>query len=88
MERLPVSAMSLGTPVMTSKSASLAEIAGDAAPPVDPLDIRGMTKTVQVIDSDSDLRADLGRRGTERAKLFSPAVYRKPIGALHRSMLD
>src|SRR5215831_3605268 len=85
---LPVlEAMSLGTPVMTSTAASLTEVAGDAALLVDPLDIRAMTKVIQKIDADSDLRADLGQRGTERAKLFSPAAYRLRIGNLYRSVL-
>jgi glycosyltransferase involved in cell wall biosynthesis len=85
---LPVlEAMTLGTPVMTSRAGSLAEVCGDAAVLVDPLDIRAMTKAIQMIDADSDLRADLERRGAERAKLFSPAAYRKRIGALYRSVL-
>jgi glycosyltransferase involved in cell wall biosynthesis len=85
---LPVlEAMSLGTPVMTSSVASLVEVAGDAALLVDPLDIRAMTKTIQKIDADSDLRADLGQRGAERAKLFSHEVYSQRIGALYRSVL-
>jgi glycosyltransferase involved in cell wall biosynthesis len=85
---LPVlEAMSLGTPVMTSKAASLPEVAGDAALLVDPLDIRDMTKTIRMIDADSDLRADLGRRGAEQAKLFSPAAYKQRVGALYRSVL-
>jgi glycosyltransferase involved in cell wall biosynthesis len=86
---LPVlEAMSLGTPVMTSTAASLTEVAGDAALLVDPLDIRAMTKAIQKIDADSDLRADLRRRGAKRAKLFSPDVYRQRIGALYRSVLE
>jgi glycosyltransferase involved in cell wall biosynthesis len=85
---LPVlEAMSLGTPVMTSKAASLTEVAGDAALLVDPLDIRAMTKAIQKIDADGDLRADLGQRGVERAKLFSPEAYKQRIGALYRSVL-
>jgi glycosyltransferase involved in cell wall biosynthesis len=72
---------------MTSNAASLAEIAGDAALLVDPLDIRGMTKTIEVIDADSDLRAVLAWQAAERAKLFSAAAYRKRIGALYRSVL-
>jgi glycosyltransferase involved in cell wall biosynthesis len=85
---LPVlETMSLGTPVMTSNAASLAEIAGDAALLVNPLDIHVMTKAVQTLDADADLRAELGRRGTERAKLFSPEVYRGRIDALYRSVL-
>ena len=61
---LPVlEAMGLGTPVMTSTTASLSEVAGDAALLVDPLDIGAMTKAIQKIDADSDLRAELGQRG-------------------------
>jgi glycosyltransferase involved in cell wall biosynthesis len=42
---LPVlEAMSLGTPVMTSTTASLSEVEGDAALLVDPLHIGAMTK--------------------------------------------
>jgi glycosyltransferase involved in cell wall biosynthesis len=85
---LPVlEAMSLGTPVMTSTAAALAEVAGDAALLVDPLDIRAMTNAIQKIDADSDLRAELGQRGAERAKLFSPEVYQQRIGTLYRSVL-
>jgi glycosyltransferase involved in cell wall biosynthesis len=85
---LPVlEAMNLGTPVMTSKTASLIEVAGDAALLVDPLDIRAMTKAIRKIDADSDLRADLGRRGAERAKLFSAEAYRQRIAAVYRSVL-
>ena len=57
-------AMSLGTGVMTSNTAALNEVAGDAALLVDPLDIRAMTKATQKIDADGDLRADLGQRGS------------------------
>jgi glycosyltransferase involved in cell wall biosynthesis len=85
---LPVlEAMSFGTPVMTSTAGSLMEVAGDAALLVDPLDLLAMTKVIEQIDADSDLRADLGRRGAERAKLFSPNVYRERIGSLYRSVL-
>jgi glycosyltransferase involved in cell wall biosynthesis len=85
---LPVlEAMSLGTAVMTSKAASLAEVAGDAALLVDPLDIHAMTKAIQKIDADDDLRADLGHRGVQRAKQFSPEAYKRRIGALYRSVL-
>jgi glycosyltransferase involved in cell wall biosynthesis len=85
---LPVlEAMSLGTPVMTSTAASLMEIAGDAALLVDPLDIPAMAKVIQQIDADNDLRVDLGRRGTERAKLFSHEAYSQRVGALYRSVL-
>jgi glycosyltransferase involved in cell wall biosynthesis len=85
---LPVlESMSLGTPVMTSTAASLTEIAGEAALLVDPLDIRAMTRAIQTIDADQDLRADLGQRGVKRAKLFSQEAYRQRIGAVYGAVL-
>jgi glycosyltransferase involved in cell wall biosynthesis len=85
---LPVlEAMSLGTPVMTSKTASLAEVAGDAALFVDPLDIQAITATIRTLDADGDLHAELAKRGVERAAFFSPEAYKRRIGALYRSII-
>jgi hypothetical protein len=60
---------------------------GDAALLVDPLDFGAMTKAIQKVDAESDLRAELGQRGAERAKLFSPDVYQQRVGILYRSVL-
>jgi glycosyltransferase involved in cell wall biosynthesis len=85
---LPVlEAMTLGTPVMASNAASLPEIAGDAAILVDALDIAAITKAIQTLDSDDDLRLDLQRRGLKQAKKFSPEKYQERIGALYRNVL-
>ncbi len=85
---LPVlEAMSVGTPVMTSNVASLPEIAGDAALLVDPLDIDEIAHGIRVLDGDSDLRAELRRRGLQRAALFSPEAYQQRIAALYRSVI-
>jgi glycosyltransferase involved in cell wall biosynthesis len=85
---LPVlEAMSVGTPVMTSNAASLPEIAGDAALLVDPLDTGDIARGVRMLDSDGDLRAELKRRGLQRAALFSPEAYRQRIAALYRSVI-
>ena len=67
---------------MTSKAASLPEITGDAALLVDPLDVRGMTKAIRIIDADSDLRVDLGRQGLERAKAVFASTVATCGGAL------
>ena len=50
-------AMLLGTPVLTSTSSSLPEVAGDAALLVDPFDVGGLTRAIRTLDSDADLRA-------------------------------
>ncbi|HEX2151940.1 MAG TPA: glycosyltransferase family 1 protein, partial [Stellaceae bacterium] len=60
---LPVlEAMQLGTPVVTSRSSSLPEIAGDAALYVDPYDTYQIAQAIRTISADKELRAELSRR--------------------------
>lgn len=69
---LPVlESMSVGTPVLTSKTSSLPEVCGDAAlycRPNDGDDIAGVLGNAL---RNRELRELLARRGTERAKIFS-----------------
>ena len=84
---LPVlEAMSLGTPVLTSNTASLPEVAGDAAVLVDPYDTRGMAEAIQAIDAHDSLRAELAARGLRRAALFSPEAYRARLAELYTKL--
>jgi glycosyltransferase involved in cell wall biosynthesis len=86
---LPVlEAMLLGAPVMTSKVASLPEVAGDAALFVDPLNIGDMARAIRMLDSDDDLRQELRRRGPIRAELFSPVQYRERLNDLYRRLMN
>ncbi|WP_322822496.1 glycosyltransferase family 1 protein [Chloroflexus sp.] len=66
-----VEAMACGTPVITSTSSSLPEIAGDAALLVDPLDTNAIAAAIMRLSDDDDLRATLRRRGLARARLFN-----------------
>lgn len=85
---LPVlEAMLLGTPVLTSNVSSLQEIAKDAAVLVDPYDLEAITRGLRQLDSDADLRAELIRRGRERAKAFSVERYAERIDALYKSLI-
>ncbi len=85
---LPVlEAMQLGTPVICSDSASLPEVAGDAALMVDPYDTQAISAAIRRIDADADLRAELSRKGREQARLFSPESYRQRLDTLYRSIL-
>lgn len=69
---LPVlEAMACGTPVVTSNVSSLPEVAGDAAIFVDPYDVNAIADAMRRILGDSDLAADLRRRGLVRAQAFS-----------------
>jgi glycosyltransferase involved in cell wall biosynthesis len=73
---LPVlEAMHLGTPVMTSNTASLPEVAGDAAIQVDPYDTRMMAEAIAALDTNAELRAELSARGPRQAALFDNAAY-------------
>ena len=84
---LPVlEAMHLGTPVMTSNTASLPEIAGDAALLVDPYDTRAMTDAIQALDRQPELRAELAARGPKRAALFDNAAYERRLVELYAKL--
>jgi glycosyltransferase involved in cell wall biosynthesis len=66
-----VEAMACGTPVLTSNISATAEIAGDAALLVDPLDDDAIYSGLRSLLADADLRADLTQRGLARAAGFS-----------------
>lgn len=74
---LPVAeAMASGCPVLTSDRSSLVEVAGDAGLLVDPQSVEAIADGLRRLWCDDSLRADLGRRGRERA-----AGYTWPIAA-------
>ena len=84
---LPVfEAMQLGTPVVTSSTSSLPEIAGDAALYVDPYDTYQIAQAIKTISADEGLRAELSRRGLVQAELFSMARYRERVAALYERL--
>ncbi len=81
---LPVlEAMLLGTPVVTSRTSSLPEIAGDAALYVNPYDIDSIAEAIKTITADEGLRIELSRRGRVQAGLFSVARYRERVASLY-----
>ena len=69
---LPVlEAMASGCPVLTSNCSSLAEVAGESAVLVDPLDTAAIAAGMQRLLADSALRQRLSRRGRQRAAAFT-----------------
>lgn len=73
---LPVlEAMQLGTPVLTSRTSSLPEVAGDAALLVDPYDVRAIAAGMRALDTDDALRARLARAGPVQAERFAGSRY-------------
>lgn len=85
---LPVlEAMTMGTPVVTSNTASIPEIAGDACLCVDPYSVDAIRDAIIAVCQDDDLRAAMSKKGPERAKLFSPEIYRERISELYKAYL-
>jgi len=64
-------AMSCGTPVITSKTASMPEVAGDAAILVDPNDVSSIAEAMQRLLSDHALKETLVAKGFKRLASFS-----------------
>jgi glycosyltransferase involved in cell wall biosynthesis len=64
-------AMGCGTPAVIADRASLPEIAGDAALQVDPDDHEALAAAIGRVLDDSGLRAELVRRGLDRARAFT-----------------
>jgi glycosyltransferase involved in cell wall biosynthesis len=85
---LPVlEAMQLGTPVLTSTTSSLPEVAGDAALLVDPYDPGAMSEALRQLDGDDALRARLSGLGLQQARRFAPAEYSARLAGLYRTVL-
>jgi glycosyltransferase involved in cell wall biosynthesis len=76
-------AMLLGTPVVTSNTASMPEVVGDAALTVDPYDVSALVQAIQAVDRDPELRARLAAAGPRRAAQFSPERYAERLATLY-----
>src|SRR5262249_9368916 len=66
-----VEAMACGTPVLTSSTSALQEIAGGYAYLVDPMDIDAITAGIVVLVSDPKVREDFRDLGRKRALDFN-----------------
>ena len=64
-------AMACGTPVITSSTASMPEVGGDAAFFTDPFSIDDIAEKILLLANDQQLRKDLVAKGLERVKGFS-----------------
>lgn len=67
----PLEAMACGIPVLASNAASLPEVTGDCAVICDAYSEESIADGLDRLYSSSELRADLSRRGLERAKSFT-----------------
>ncbi len=66
-----VEAMACRTPIATSNTTSLPEIAGDAAIFFDPLDVEDMARAIAAVAQHDNIRKMLIKRGETRIRLFT-----------------
>jgi glycosyltransferase involved in cell wall biosynthesis len=64
-------AMACGTPVIASNQGSLPEVVGEAGLLVEPNDVEQIAAAAERLLTDAELRADLRKRGLERARTFT-----------------
>ncbi|MDR3527567.1 MAG: glycosyltransferase family 1 protein [Rhizomicrobium sp.] len=81
-----VEAMACGAPVMTTRLASLPEIAGDAAIYVDAEDPQSLADQLICMAKSADFRSEYSGRGIERVKLFSWPEAAKRMDAILTSL--
>ena len=81
-------AMSLGTPVLASNTASMPEVVGEAALKVDPYDTRALVEGIRALDTDADLRGRLAEAGPIQAEQFSPERYQARLSKLYSKVKE
>ncbi len=64
-------AMACGCPVITSNTSSLPEVVGKAGIMVDPYNTDSLAQAMRQVLTDSELRANMIRKGLEQSKRFS-----------------
>ena len=86
---LPVlEAMQCGTPVIATTSASVPEVAGDAALLVDPDDAPAFAEAMEALAEDPARRQEMGERGLARASTFSGAALAAATRAAYQATAD
>lgn len=86
---LPVlEAMSLGAPVITSKTTSLPEVGGDAAWYVDPYQEEELVQAFMKFETDEGYRAEMRRSALNQAKKFSWEVSALKVLEIYRRVIS
>jgi glycosyltransferase involved in cell wall biosynthesis len=80
-----VEAMACGTPLIASDIPVTREIAGDAAAIVPPTDLEAIVGALTEVLDDPKRRAEMSRRGLERAKRFT---WDETARGLHQVVLE
>jgi glycosyltransferase involved in cell wall biosynthesis len=79
----PLEAMACGTPVVTSKVASLPEVCGDAAEYVDPYSEQSIIHGIETLLDSSSRRDSLRKMGFENVKRFDNKKFAREIWKIY-----
>jgi len=78
-----IEAMSAGTPVITSNTTSMPEIAGSAGITINPTDVEAIAQKMEEVLSDKMIQKHMIAQGLERAKLFTWDKAAKAVTELY-----
>ena len=73
--------MATGTPVLSSRAASLPEVGGDAAFYFDPANREEITDALETVLSDTKLREKMAGKGLVQAEIYRPDVVGRQVMA-------
>lgn len=79
-------AMACGTPVITSNTSSMPEVAGGAALLIDPAEPAALAAAIQRLQSEPELSQQLISRGLARARQFSWARTAEQVRGIYESV--
>jgi glycosyltransferase involved in cell wall biosynthesis len=83
-----IEAMACGTPVITSNTSSMPEVAGNAACLVNPFKPEEITAAMQKIYADDKLRENMIEKGIQQAALFSWASMAKQVVNIYHETVN
>ena len=82
----PLEAFACGTPVITSNTSSLPEVAGDAALLIDPHDSHNIAEAIVRILSDETLREEMMRKGYAQAQHYTWAKAAEKMLSIYQQL--
>lgn len=80
----PLEAMACGTPVITSNTSALPEVAGDAAMLIDPDDVEELARAIAALTTNEYLRSVHRQRGFQQVKRYSWETTARTVADLYR----
>jgi glycosyltransferase involved in cell wall biosynthesis len=83
----PLEALASGAPVVSTRTAAIAEVVADAGILVDPHDVRALAAALEEVCADAGLRRSLAAKGLRRASLFTWERSARVLGGVYDAYL-